>query len=238
MEKNKENDFTKEVDEQNQKINVYLKVEEVDEAMRYKRNVSVFLNVQCNNFFSNVSEMLPEIEFHMGLFALLYHQIEIHNSIKGELNEKKPPTKMFLPEIWDAYRASIPYQRIIRLLDSDLKHLEAYFQEVKSRVEAGIKSNTNRTKFPDLMAVFDEYYNSFRENKFSERAYEDIIKTIINDVKKNEKKVKDRRLFTKLMITVCPFKYLLESIDFGLFYEREEEELEKLKCIFGELNVG
>lgn len=57
--KNKENDFTKEVDEQNQKINVYLKVEEVDEAMRYKRNVSVFLNVQCNNFFSNVCEILP-----------------------------------------------------------------------------------------------------------------------------------------------------------------------------------
>lgn len=28
-----------------------------------------------------------------------------------------------------------------------------------------------------------------------------------------------------------------ESIDFGLFYEREEEELEKLKNVFGELNV-
>lgn len=54
-EKSKENDFNQEVNEQNQKINVYLKVEEVDEVMRYKRNVSVFLNVQCNNFFANVA---------------------------------------------------------------------------------------------------------------------------------------------------------------------------------------
>lgn len=96
--------------------------------MRYKRNVSVFLNVQCNNFFANVSEILPEIEFHIGLFVLLYHQIKIHFTIREELNEKKPPSKMFLPEIWDAYRASIPYQRIIRLIESDLKHLETYFK--------------------------------------------------------------------------------------------------------------
>ena len=96
-EKPKENDFTKEVDEQNQKINVYLKVEEVDEVMRYKRNVSVFLNVQCNNFFANVSDILPEIEFHIGLFSLLYHQIKIHTDIKSELHELKPPSKMFLP---------------------------------------------------------------------------------------------------------------------------------------------
>jgi predicted DNA-binding ribbon-helix-helix protein len=45
----------KEVDEQNRQINVYLKIEEIDEAMRYKRNVSVFLNVQCNNFFTSAN---------------------------------------------------------------------------------------------------------------------------------------------------------------------------------------
>jgi hypothetical protein len=55
VEKGGDNDFAREVDEQNQRINVYLKIEEIDEAMRYKRNVSVFLNVQCNNFFANVS---------------------------------------------------------------------------------------------------------------------------------------------------------------------------------------
>ena len=170
-EKSKENDFNQDVNEQNQKINVYLKVEEVDEVMRYKRNVSVFLNVQCNNFFANVAEILPEIEFHVGLFALLYHQIKIHTDIRAEINEEKPPSKMFLPEIWDAYRRSIPYQRIIKLIDSDLKHLEAYFKEVKSRIDMGIKSNQNRAKFSDLLSVFDDYYASFKENKFLEGAY-------------------------------------------------------------------
>lgn len=96
---------------------------------------------------------------------------------------------------------------------------------MKSRVEIGIKSNQNRGKFPDLLSIFDEYYNSFKENKHLDGAYEAIIKIIINDIRKSEKKVKDRRIFTKLMITIYPFKYLQESIDFGLFYEREEEEL-------------
>ena len=100
-----------------------------------------------------------------------------------------------------------------------------------------MKNNNNRTKFPDLLNVFDEYYACFKESKFSDKAYETIIKMIINDIKKANRPLKDKRLFTKLMITICPFKYLLESIDFGLFYEREEEELEKLKCIFVELNV-
>lgn len=49
------------------------------------------------------------------------------------------------------------------------------------------------------------------------------MKIIISDLRKGEKKIKDRNLFTKLIITVQPFKYLQESIDFGLFYEREEE---------------
>lgn len=70
-----------------------------------------------------------------------------------------------------------------------------------------------------------------------EAAYEGIMKIIINDLKKSEKKIKDRNLFTKLIITVQPFKYLQESIDFGLFYEREDEELEKLRGVYGELNV-
>jgi hypothetical protein len=35
--------------------------------------------------------------------------------------------------------------------------------------------------------------------------------------------MKDKRLFSKLLITIKPFKYLKENLDFGLFYEREEE---------------
>ena len=63
------------------------------------------------------------------------------------------------------------------------------------------------------------------------------MKIIISDIKKTERKLKDRNLFAKLVITMHPFKYLQESIDFGLFYEREDEELERLRNMFGELNV-
>ena len=34
------------------------------------------------------------------------------------------------------------------------------------------------------------------------------MKIIISDVKKTEKKLRDRHLFTKLIITMHPFKYL------------------------------
>jgi hypothetical protein len=60
---------------------------------------------------------------------------------------------------------------------------------------------------------------------------------IISEIRKAEKKVKDKRLFSKLLITIRPFKYLKESIDFGLFYEREEDELEKLRHDFPELLI-
>jgi hypothetical protein len=86
----------------------------------------------------------------------------------------------------------------------------------------GIKNSANRGKYPDLFKIFDDYYNGFKENKFLEEPYEALIKTIISDIRRTEKKVRDRRLFTKLMMTIRPFKYLKEDLDFGLFYEREE----------------
>ena len=81
-----------------------------------------------------------------------------------------------------------------------------------------MKNEQNRQKHHDMLVIFDDFYESFKENKFLDGAYEAIIKTIIRDIKKTEKKLKDKRLFTKLMITIVPFKYLQESIDFGLFY--------------------
>lgn len=101
----------------------------------------------------------------------------------------------------------------------------------------GINTPQNRAKYTDLLNIFDDYYTNYKENKFLEGAYEAIMKIIISDVKKSEKKVRDRNLFSKLVITMHPFKYLQESIDFGLFYEREDEELDKLRGMFGELNV-
>ena len=104
---------------------------------------------------------------------------------------------------------------------------------MKSRIDIGIKSNQNRAKHPDLLSTFDDYYANYKENKFLEGAYEGIMKIIINDIKKTEKKLKDQNLLTKLVITMHPFKYLQESIDFGLFYEREDEELDRLRGMFG-----
>ena len=70
-----------------------------------------------------------------------------------------------------------------------------------------------------------------------EGAYEGIIKKIIQDLQKSGKKMKDKNIFAKLLMTTFPFKYLQENIDFGLFYEREDEELEKIKGNFAELYV-
>lgn len=59
-----------------------MKIDEIDEMIRYKRNVSVFLNVQCNNFFSQASEKIPEHLFYIGLYILLRRQIFIHKGLK------------------------------------------------------------------------------------------------------------------------------------------------------------
>jgi hypothetical protein len=43
---------------------------------------------------------------------------------------------------------------------------------------------------------------------------------------KNE--IKDKCFILKMNICTNPFKYLPKNLDFGLFYEFEEEELEKI----------
>lgn len=88
-----------------------------------------------------------------------------------------------------------------------------------------MKNQQNRLKYGDLIKVFENYYNDAKENKYNEEAYEAIVKITISELKKSEKKVKDKRLFSKLVITIRPFRYLKENLDFGLFYEREEEEM-------------
>ena len=47
-----------------------------------------------------------------------------------------------------------------------------------------LKNNQIRAKFPDLLQVFDAYYNGFKENKFVEEANEALVKIIINDIRK------------------------------------------------------
>lgn len=52
-------DFVTDLKQQEEKIKEYVKIEEIDQHMRYRRNVSVFLNVQCNQFFSIGGQKLP-----------------------------------------------------------------------------------------------------------------------------------------------------------------------------------
>jgi hypothetical protein len=97
----------------------------------------VFLNVQCNIFFTQLPEKLPDPLFYMGLYILLRHQICIHNELKQELSCGKAPEKL-TPQIWYQYMKSAAHSRITRLVDCDLKHLNTYFKEVKQRVEKAI----------------------------------------------------------------------------------------------------
>lgn len=126
-------DFAKDVKIQDEKINEYMKVDEIDELMRYKRNVSVFLNVQCNSFFTQLAEVLEERHFYIGLYLLLKRQIFIHRELKQELSCGKPKQKIS-PQIWNQYLKSGAHSRITRLIQCDLKHLSSYFKEVKMRV--------------------------------------------------------------------------------------------------------
>ena len=103
------------------------KIEEIDEEMRYKRNVSVYLNVQCNTFFTATNEVLDELYFYIGLYLLLSYQINIHGNIKKELQSPKPLNEKIPEKIWITYLKSSAFSRITKLVETDLKHLEAYF---------------------------------------------------------------------------------------------------------------
>ena len=195
--------------------------------MRYKRNVSVFLNVQCNSFFSKVSEQMPDEFFYMGLYILLRRQLFIHRNLKQELSSGKPTQK--IPQtIWIQYLKSGPHSRLSRLVECDIKHLLAYFKEVKTRMHKCLEiCEVNET-----MGIFQKYFVKDEEN-FDQEAYTRIMDFLIELLK--EIKTVDRNFITKLRMTFQPFKYLHRSLDFGIFYEDENEELEKLRNKYPEL---
>lgn len=73
------------------------------------------------------------------------------------------------------------------------------------------------------------------EEKLNIDAYGEILEFLVAAIEKID--LKDRNLITKLKITINPFKYLKEKIDFGLFYEQENEYLEGLRLDYPELKV-
>lgn len=78
-----EEDYNKDVKIQDEKLSEILKVDEIDELMRFKRNISVFLNVQCNSFFTQAGDALKDCLFYIGLFILLRRQISLHKELRS-----------------------------------------------------------------------------------------------------------------------------------------------------------
>lgn len=60
---------------QDEQIGKNIKIEAVDEKIRYQRNISVFVNVQCNYFFTKCHEKLTEGLFYFGVYLLMKYQI-------------------------------------------------------------------------------------------------------------------------------------------------------------------
>ena len=123
---------------------------------------------------------------------------------------------------------SAAHSRITRLVECDLKHLNSYYREVKSRVSKVIeKSEVNK-----IIGIFTKYFVEDEEH-FNADAFSEIILFLIDELERVG--IKDINIITKLKITTNPFKYLQKTIDFGIFYEQENDELESLRLDFPEL---
>ena len=89
----------------------------------------------------------------MGLYLLLQRQIFIHKDLKQELTNGKAPEKI-TPQIWNQYMKSAAHSRITRLVECDLKHLNSYFKEVKTRITKVIE----KTEVSEIFGLFNKYF--------------------------------------------------------------------------------
>lgn len=120
---------------------------------------------------------------------------------------------------------SSAHSRIIKLVDSDLKHLESYFGEVKNRLTVSLKDKKLVDNKSNLLTKFMTYFEN--KNGHQDELYQECSLEFVK-LLQSELKVKDQIFFTKMTICSNPFKYLAKNIDFGLFYEAEDEELQKI----------
>lgn len=73
----------------------------------------------------------------------------------------------------------------------------------------------------EIIGIFEKYFLNEDQANFDEQQFKVIIDFLIQLI--NKVGCKDNDMKTKLKITVNPFKYLDQNVDFGLFYERESE---------------
>jgi (2Fe-2S) ferredoxin len=132
--------------------------------------------------------------------------------------------------IWTQYLKSGCHSRISRLIEQDLRNLSSYFREVRARTIKCLET----CKEEPILSVFKSNFLK-EDGQLNEEAFRTIVQFLIENMAKEGMKVGN--LKTKLLITENPWKYLDQSLDFGLFYEREDEELEVLKERFVELRV-
>ena len=71
-----------------------------------------------------------------------------------------------------------------------------------------------------IVGIFTKYFLE-NEEAFNPEAFADIVSFLIEELERVG--IKDINIMTKLKITTNPFKYLLPTIDFGMFYEQENE---------------
>lgn len=125
---------------------------------------------------------------------------------------------------------SAAHSRITRLVECDLKHLNSYFKEVKARITKVIE----KAEVNEIVGLFSKYFLDDPE-KYHHEPFAEIINFLVHELERVG--LKDGGFITKLKIITNPFKYLQPSIDFGMFYEQENEELENLRLDFPELKI-
>lgn len=87
-------------------------------------------------------------------------------------------------------------------------------------MNSSLKDKKNIDNKSVALGSFIKYFNN--KEGFDSENYEIVMSELIKMI---SPKLKDKNLIIKLRMTIKPFKYLDKSLDFGIFYESEQEEL-------------
>ena len=72
---------------------------------------------------------------------------------------------------------SAAHSRISRLVDCDLKHLNAYYKEVKTRVNKVVE----KTEMNKIIGIFTKYFLE-NEEVFNPEAFAEIVSFLIEEL--------------------------------------------------------